>query len=61
MLEKDVLEVFDKANNPDAIKYNLNDLNIDFKYLFQTPSFPVHSVGWGRTNNLSVNINRGQQ
>ena len=41
ILERDVLEVFDKATNPDP---NLNDLNHDFEYLFLNLFFPVYNV-----------------
>lgn len=60
VLKRNALEAFDRANNPNAIKYNLNDLDNDFEYLFQTSSLPVYGIGWGRTNNLSASIDRGQ-
>lgn len=61
VLERDLLKAFDKTHNPDIIKHNLNDLDNDFEYLFQTFSLLVHDVGQEITNNLSANINRNQQ
>lgn len=58
ILERDVLEVFDRVTNLYIIKCNLDYLNNDFKYLLQTFSLPVHDVGWGKTNNLLANIDR---
>lgn len=60
VLERDAFEAFDRANNRNAIKHNLNDLDNDFEYLFQTSSLPVYGIGWGKTNNLSASIDRGQ-
>ena len=41
MLRKDALKAFDRANNLDAIKYNLNKLkmisSIYFKLFFSSP------------------------
>lgn len=45
MLEKNTLEIFDKATSLDIIKCNLNDLNNIFEYLFQTLFFLVYSIG----------------
>ena len=61
VLERDSLEPFDRATSSDMIKHNLNDLDNEFEYLFQTLSFLVHDVGWERTNNLLANINKNQQ
>lgn len=58
ILERNVFEAFDKANSLNAIKPNLNDLDNDFEYLFQTSSLSVHDVSWERTNNLPANINK---
>ena len=44
ILERNVFEAFDKANSLNAIKPNLNDLDNDFEYLFQTSSLSVHDV-----------------
>lgn len=54
ILERDALEAFDRATNPDP---NLNDLDDDFEYLFPTLPLPVYDVDWG----LSADIDRGQQ
>lgn len=34
VLEKDVLEAFDRAPSPDIIKLNLNELDNEVEYLF---------------------------
>ncbi len=44
ILERDVLEAFNRANQ-DQIYRDLDDLDHDFEYLFQTPPLPVHNVG----------------
>lgn len=44
MLERDMLEVFYKATSLNAIKYNWNNLDNDFEYLFLTLPFLVHNV-----------------
>lgn len=54
ILERDALEVFNKATN---LNLNLNDLNNDFEYLFPTLPLLVHYLDWG----LLSNIDRDQQ
>ena len=60
ILEKNALEVFDRAHL-DLIDCNLDDLDNDFEYLFRIPLFLVYCVNWRRTNNLSAIIDRSQQ
>lgn len=45
ILKKDMFKAYDRVNSPNVIGCNLNNLDNDFKYLFQTPFFLVHNIG----------------
>lgn len=57
ILEKYVLEVFDKAIISDTIQCNLYNFDNDFKYLFPTITFSVHNID---QRLLLTNIDRDQ-
>ena len=53
ILKRNVLEVFNRAINPNP---NLNNSDNDLEYLFSTLPFPVYDVDWGPL----ADINRSQ-
>lgn len=53
-MERDALEAFDRAINPNP---NLNNLDNDFEYLFLTLPLPMHNVDWGPI----ADIDKGRQ
>lgn len=57
MLERDVVEAFDKATTPNTIERNLDKVNKDFEYLFSTIFLPIHNIDQG----LPANTNRNLQ
>lgn len=57
VLEKDILEILNKATNSNIFKYNQNNLDDDFEYLFLIFSLSIYEADW----RLPVGINRDQQ
>lgn len=44
ILERDMLETFNRATTLDIIERNLDDLDNDFQYLFPTIPFLVYDI-----------------